>query len=49
VWRQYDLNPNIYNTRSITLDQTAPTLTITTPADNSKSAQALTTISGTIN
>jgi uncharacterized repeat protein (TIGR02543 family) len=37
------------DTRSITLDQTAPTLTVSTPADNSKTAQALTTITGTIN
>jgi hypothetical protein len=33
--------------RSITLDQAAPLLTITTPADNSKTAQAAATITGT--
>ena len=36
------------DTRTITLDQTAPTLTITVPADNSKTAQLLATITGTI-
>ncbi len=35
--------------RSITLDQSAPTLTVSTPADNSKTAQTLVTVSGTIN
>ncbi len=35
--------------RTITLDQTAPTLTIAVPADNSKTAQGVATISGTIN
>lgn len=37
------------DTRIITLDQTAPTLTVTAPTDNSKTAQPLTTITGTIN
>jgi hypothetical protein len=34
--------------RSVILDQAAPTLTISTPTDNSKTAQALSTISGTV-
>jgi uncharacterized repeat protein (TIGR02543 family) len=36
------------DTRTITLDQTAPILTVTAPADNSKTAQSLATITGTI-
>jgi hypothetical protein len=34
--------------RTITLDQTAPVLTISAPADNSKTAQPLATVTGTI-
>jgi hypothetical protein len=37
------------DTRTITLDQTAPILTVTAPADNSKTAQAAATITGTVN
>lgn len=37
------------NSRTITLDVAAPTLTISVPADNSKTAQSTATISGTIN
>jgi hypothetical protein len=36
------------DTRTITLDQTAPVLTISAPADNSKTAQPLATVTGTI-
>lgn len=36
------------DTRSINLDQTAPALVITTPADNSKAASALLTVSGVV-
>jgi M6 family metalloprotease-like protein/uncharacterized repeat protein (TIGR02543 family) len=42
-------NNQTTDTRSITLDTTAPTLTVKLPADNSKTAQATTTITGTIN
>jgi uncharacterized repeat protein (TIGR02543 family) len=35
--------------RTITLDQTAPELVIITPADNSKTANPLATVSGTVN
>ena len=37
------------DTRTITLDATAPLLTFSTPADNSKTAQSFTTVSGTVN
>ncbi len=37
------------DTRSITLDITAPILTVSAPADNSMTAQSLATITGTIN
>lgn len=36
------------DTRIITLDQSAPVLTVSAPADNSKTAQVLTSLSGTI-
>ncbi len=36
------------DTRIITLDQSAPVLTVSTPADNSKTAQPLATVAGTI-
>ncbi|MBU5613518.1 LamG-like jellyroll fold domain-containing protein [Geomonas azotofigens] len=36
------------DTRTVTLDQAAPVLTINTPADNSKTAQPLLTVSGTV-
>jgi RHS repeat-associated protein len=36
------------DTRTITLDQTAPVITVTTPADNSKTAQGLLTVSGSV-
>jgi uncharacterized repeat protein (TIGR02543 family) len=41
-------NNQTTDTRTITLDKIAPTLTVTTPADNSKTAQPLATITGTI-
>ena len=37
------------NSRTITLDQTAPTLTITTPADNSITGETPITVTGTVN
>jgi hypothetical protein len=37
------------DTRTITLDQSAPTLTVSAPADNSKTTKATANISGTIN
>jgi hypothetical protein len=40
-------NPTTDN-RTITLDQTAPKLVIITPADNSKTANPLSTVSGTV-
>ncbi|HIJ94660.1 MAG TPA: hypothetical protein HPP94_02770, partial [Desulfuromonadales bacterium] len=36
------------DSRTIVLDVTAPVLTVSAPADNSKTAQSLTTVSGTI-
>lgn len=41
-------NNQASNSRSITLDQTAPNLVITAPADNSKTATALTNVSGMV-
>jgi hypothetical protein len=35
-------------TRTVTLDQTAPVITVTTPADNSVVAQSLLTVSGSV-
>jgi hypothetical protein len=37
------------NTRTITYDPTAPILSVSTPADNSSSAQSFITVAGTIN
>lgn len=37
------------DSRTITLDVLAPVLTVTTPADNSKTAQSVATVTGTIN
>jgi hypothetical protein len=42
------LNYTTTNTRTITLDMTAPNLTITAPADNSTTATAMATVSGTV-
>ncbi len=42
------LGNNTTDTRTIILDTTAPALTISAPADNSKTAQPLATITGTI-
>ena len=36
------------DTRTVTLDQTAPVLAVTTPADNSKTGKALLEVSGTV-
>ena len=36
------------DTRTVTLDQTAPVLTVTAPADNSKTGKALLDVSGTV-
>jgi len=36
------------DTRTVTLDQTAPVLAVTTPADNSKSGKVLLEVSGTV-
>src|SRR5512138_3359832 len=36
------------DTRIVTLDQTAPVLAVTTPADNSKSGKMLLEVSGTV-
>jgi hypothetical protein len=41
-------NNKTTDTRTITLDTTAPTLTVTAPADNSKTALAASTVTGTI-
>lgn len=41
-------NNQTTDTRTITLDTTAPTLSVSAPADNSKTAQSLATITGTI-
>ena len=44
-----DLSKNrTIDTRTINLDQSAPNLLITAPADNSKTATTLTTVSGTV-
>jgi YD repeat-containing protein len=44
-----NLGNNTTNTRTVILDQNAPTLTVTAPADNSNTAQPLVTVTGTIN
>ena len=41
-------NQSPANSRTITLDQTAPSLTVTAPADNSKTAVSLVTVTGTV-
>ena len=42
------LGNNTTDTRTVTLDQTAPTLTVSVPANNSVTAQSPTTVIGTI-